>query len=277
MLGKLINYFRNMLKYIKRGGVVYVSVSQANRGDALRGKKVLITGGSSGFGYEMAKKFLQEGASVVITGRNQNKLDEAVKNLNNKNVFGLIWDISIANVAREKLNETVNILNGLDIVVNNAGVWTPKKWNQIEEDEWDKISDTNLKGLFFMCQAEAAILKNGTSVKKIINITSIEGLRGGFGPYHASKWGAKGITKGLAKELIKDNVIVNAIAPGMAITDINPSLPKNVQDNAFLDCQPTKRFVLVEEVAELALFLASDASNSIVGQIIAIDGGWTLN
>jgi NAD(P)-dependent dehydrogenase (short-subunit alcohol dehydrogenase family) len=226
----------------------------------------------------MAKKFLSEGASVLITGRNQTKLEAAIKELNSERLFGLLWDISDVGVTKEKLAETVSILNGLDIVINNAGLWTSNKWQEIDGNEWTRILNTNLKGLFFMCQSEVEILKiHKQSIGKIINITSIEGIRGGFGPYQASKWGANGITKGLAKELIRDNIIVNAIAPRMAVTDINPALPKNIGDNAFLVSHPTGRYVLVEEVAELASFLASDSANSIVGQIIAIDGGWTLN
>ena len=105
---------------------------------------------------------------------------------------------------------------------------------------------------------------------KIINITSIEGVRGGFGPYWASKWGANGITRGIAKEFTSKNVIVNAIAPGMGITDINPNLPKD--GNLALE-NLNGRFVAVEEVAELALFLASDRSSYITGEVIKVDGG----
>ena len=277
MFRRLIFFLKNAVKYIRHGGVLYVSITQVKHGYSLKNKKVLITGGSSGFGYAIAKKFLSEGALVLITGRNQIKLEKALKDLDNKNVFGLVWDISDIGIVKEKLSEAVKILNGLDIAVNNAGIYTPKRWEQIDSSEWDKIVDTNLKGLFFMCQAEAGKLKEKQSTGKIINITSIAGIKGGFEPYSASKWGANGLTKGLAKELIKDNIIVNAIAPGNAVTNINPAFPENVEDNAFCPQHPSERYVLVEEIAELASFLASDSSNSIVGQIIAVDGGWTLN
>jgi NAD(P)-dependent dehydrogenase (short-subunit alcohol dehydrogenase family) len=276
MLRKLIIYLKNIVKYMRRGGIVYVNVTQVNR-EGLKDKKILITGGSSGFGFAMAKKFLSEGASVLITGRNQIKLEMAVKELNNEKAFGLVWDMSDISIAKEKISDAIKLLNGLDVAINNAGVWTPKNWLEIDEMEWNRILETNLKGLFFICQAEITALKKNKSIGKIINITSMEGVRGGFGPYSASKWGANGMTKGLAKMFIKDNIIVNAIAPGMAVTNINPKLPKNVQDNAFCNGHPSERYVLVEEVAELASFLASDSANSIVGQIIAIDGGCTLN
>ena len=178
-------------------------------------------------------------------------------------------------IAKNKYAEAGSIFGSIDIAINNAGVWTPLKWNNITYEEWDKVLETNLKGLFFICQAEAEAMSSNTNVmNKIINITSIEGIRGGFGPYWASKWGANGLTRGMAKALTDKNVVVNAIAPGMGITDINPNLPKD--GNLALE-NLNGRFVAVEEVAELALFLASDASNSIVGQVIAIDGGMSLN
>lgn len=150
------------------------------------------------------------------------------------------------------------------------------KWNAIDENEWDKVLDTNFKGLFFICQAEGeAMANNNHTASKIINNTSIEGVRGGFGPYFASKWGANGITRGMAKTLVKNNVVVNAIAPGMGITYINPNLPKD--GNLSLPSNLNGRYVTVEEIAETACFLASDAANSIVGQIIVVDGGMALN
>jgi NAD(P)-dependent dehydrogenase (short-subunit alcohol dehydrogenase family) len=277
MIRRLIFYVRNFIKFIRSGGVVYTTIIQVDKGEILKDKKILITGGSSGFGLAMAMKFLSEGAYVLITGRNQESLENAVKQLNSERAFGLVWDISNISIIEEKLAEAIILLGGLDIAVNNAGIWTPRKWTEVDGNEWDRILAINLKGLFFMCKAEAETFKNKRTISKIINITSIEGIRGGFGPYYASKWGANGLTKGLAKELIRKNIIVNAIAPGMAITNINPTLPKSVEDNAYLPQHLTQRYVLVEEVAALAAFLASDSANSIVGQVIAIDGGWVLN
>lgn len=266
---------KKLLTMTRPKRVVRVNIVQRKNCELLKGKNVLITGGSSGFGFAMAKRFIECGANVIITGRDHNKLNTAITRLDSVNVKSLIWDISSIEMMPQKYEEASSLFGPIDIAINNAGVWTPSKWQEVSEPEWNKIIETNLKGLFFICKVEAELMaRDTTKVNKIINITSIEGIRGGFGPYWASKWGANGLTKGLAKELTSKNVLVNAIAPGMGITDINPNLPKD--GNLALN-NLNGRFVAVEEVAELAIFLASDSSNSIVGQVIAIDGGMSLN
>lgn len=264
-----------VLGIIRPKRIVSANILQRKDQALLEGKVVLVTGGTSGFGFAMAKRFLECGAKVIITGRNEQKLKAAVDILGSENLRGILWDISNTEIASKKYTEVCSLFGPVDVAINNAGVWTPINWKEISEVEWNNIIDINLKGLFFICKVEAENMDNNQSkVKKIVNITSIEGIRSGFGPYWASKWGANGLTKGLAKLLTPKNIIVNAIAPGMAITDINPNLPKD--GNLALN-NLNGRFVAVEEVAELALFLASDASNSIVGQVISIDGGMSLN
>lgn len=271
-----IKFFVNsLLSATRPKKIVTANISLLSNSEFLSGKVALVTGGSSGFGFAIAKRFLESGAKVVITGRNKEKLEKAEKDLASTNVKGLVWDLCDIAIAKSKYAEASSLFGAIDIAVNNAGVWTPKSWTNIQESDWDNILDTNLKGLFFICQAESeAMSADVNRMNKIINITSIEGVRGGYGPYYASKWGANGLTRGMAKALTSKNVVVNAIAPGMGITDINPNLLKD--GNLALD-NLNGRFVAVEEIAELALFLASDASNSIVGQVIVIDGGMALN
>lgn len=264
----------SILKIVQRKNVVYANFTLADKGNLMSNKIVLVSGGGSGFGLAIAKRFVACGAKVIITGRNEEKLKKVLLEIGSKNIQYLVWDLCDYSNAKTKLSEVNSIFGPIDIAVNNAGVWTSKKWYDIDELEWDRIMNTNIKGLFFLCQAEALEMNSNAKVKKIINITSIEGNRGGFGPYYASKWGANGITKGLAKELIKNNVIVNAIAPGMGITDINPNLPKD--GNLALDYNLNGRYVTVEEIAETAVFLASDSANSIVGQVVVVDGGMSL-
>lgn len=269
-------FIKSVLNVTRPKNIVNANFTLKNNAEYLSDKIVLVTGGGSGFGFAIAKRFAECGAKVIITGRNEPKLQKAIDSIGSDSVKYLVWDICDVSIAKQKMVEANNIFGTINVAVNNAGVWTPLGWDKIDEKEWDKILDTNLKGLFFICQAEGEYMGNtNTTASKIINITSIEGVRGGFGPYYASKWGANGITRGMAKIFIKNNVVVNAIAPGMGITDINPNLPKD--GNLSLPNNLNGRFVTVEEIAETACFLASDAASSIVGQVIVVDGGMALN
>lgn len=272
IISKLFYCSSNFIKYIRQGGVVYVNVAQVNHNEILRDKKVLITGGSSGIGYAIAKKFVSEGTKVVITGRDIDKLRVAVDSMNSDKVFCLEWDVSDVSIVKQKVAQTQELLGGIDIVVNNAGVYTQTTFEKIDEKIWDSVMDTNIKGLFFICQAVSMHYENINKQRggKIINISSIRGTQGDCTPYGISKWGVNGLTRGLARDLIIKNIIVNAIAPGITATNINGV---DVLKNAFSNEPRNKRIGLPEEIAELALFLASDASNNIVGQIIPCDGG----
>lgn len=265
---------RNFIKYMKYGGVVYVNISQINYNRILEGKRVLVTGGSSGIGYAIAKKCLEEGARVVITGRDIHKLNAASKKIGSNNLLALEWDVSDSNLAREKIEEIELVLGGLDIVFNNAGVYTSKSFLEIEEEDWDTVLDINAKGLFFVCQAASDYFLKKSKSGKIINIASNRGILGDCGPYGMSKWGVIGLTKGLGRDLISKGIIVNGIAPGITATNINGV---KVEENAFSDEPRNKRIGLPEEIAELALFLASDAANNIVGEVIVCDGGTSLH
>lgn len=272
---KFITYTSNFIKYIRKGGVVYVNVAQISRGEVLKGKRVLITGGTSGIGYAIADKFLSEGASVVITGRNNERLDEAVKKLEG-NVHPLIWDVTDLSIVDDKIKETVKLLGGLDILINNAGIYSSTPFDRVDEKEWDRVMNTNLKSVYFICQSAIKhFIKNEqASTSKIINISSIRSIQGDTVPYGVSKWGVNSITKGLARDYISKNIIVNSIAPGITATKINNF---KVDENAFFKGEPrNNRIALPEEMAEIALFLASDAANNIVGQTIICDGGATL-
>lgn len=270
---KFLFYLKNFIKFIRKGGVVYVNVGQLAHGEILRDKHVLVTGGSSGIGYSIAKKFLSEGANVLITGRDEQKLLNATKSLGGS-ISYLIWDVSNTALAHEQMQKAAEILGGIDILVNNAGAYSNVPFSSVNEKIWNTIMDTNIKGVFFICQAAAHQMIHNTNGAKIINITSIRGFEGDCTPYGISKWGANGFTKGLAREFISKNVIVNGIAPGITATEINGI---NVKENAYCGYEPkNNRVALPEEIAEIALFLASDAANNIVGQTIICDGGSTL-
>jgi NAD(P)-dependent dehydrogenase (short-subunit alcohol dehydrogenase family) len=278
MLGQSIKrYFSNFIKFLKAGGVSYVNVSLVLPSGQLSGKTIFVSGGTSGIGLGIAKLFLAEGATVIISGRNQQKLSETEQTFGNPHLHTVCWDISDEKVAVSMIQKIVAEVGPVDIFVNNAGVYESASWDKVTPEMYDKVIDTNQRGLYFMCQSEGRYFVENGRKGKIINITSIAGILTGFNPYNVSKWGATCITKGLAKELITKGVIVNGIAPGNVVTNIHAGVRgKKVEDNAYTSQHLTKRYTLVEEVATLALYLASDAANNVVGQVIAIDGGWTL-
>jgi 3-oxoacyl-[acyl-carrier protein] reductase len=270
---KILFYFSNLIRYIKEGGVVYAQVAQISSGAILKGKRILITGGTSGIGFAIAKKFVSEGANIVITGRDKDRLDKALSMLE-PHGNALLWDVSNSSIAKDKIEEVQIMLGGIDVIVNNAGVYTSGTFQRMHESEWDIVMNTNLKGLYFLAQAAVPVLQNNVNGGKIINISSIRGLQGDCVPYGISKWGVECFTKGLAKQLISKKIIVNAIAPGITATGINGI---NSTNNLFIKGEPRNgRVAIPEEIAEIALFLAGDAANNIIGQTIVCDGGATL-
>lgn len=273
----VFNAVRLAKRFYKNGGSVIANIAYPQYGDVLKNKRVLITGGGSGIGLAIAKKYAQCGANVLITGRNEEKLQSAIVEIG-KNANYICWDICDIHKCQKQLEEASKLLGGpVDILVNNAGVAPSKFWGNVDEAEWDKVYGTNLKGMFFLTQQ---IVKNwgnyvANGYRKIINISSQGGFVGATYPYRMVKWDVRGLTEGLGKSLIKDNIIVNAIAPGVVRTSMQ-EFSLNQGDNLYTNQNPVQRVCLPEEIAELALFLASDASNFIIGQTIVCDGGYTL-
>lgn len=273
-------FIKNLFRYLRTGGewqgppIVKVSVSFTQPNHRFEGKKVLVTGGGTGIGKEIAKEFLAEGAEVVITGRRMNVLEQASKELNSHKLYAMVWDISDIKNMHTNFEKAINLIGKFDIIVNNAGVYI----NNIDEDSYDQQCDTNTKGLFFICRAEANYMKSKEIRGHIVNISSIDGIKSLANPYSISKCGANCITKGFAKEYADFGIIFNAVAPGSVVTPMNKSRYEgiDVKEDAFYPLSPTKRYTLVEEVAALVLFLASESANSIVGQVIAVDGGRTI-
>lgn len=274
-----IKYALGQAKQIyKYGGIAKVAIATPFYDNILKGKNILITGGSSGIGFSIAKKCLNSGGRVIITGRNEDKLKTAVESLSSERCYYIAWDISKISEIASYLTKCEEILCGeIDVLVNNAGIAPKKFFGAVDEDEWEKIYNTNLKGNYFLTQE---IVKRWRSIsfkdyKKIINISSQGGYVGATYPYRMTKWDVRGLTEGLGKMLIGDHIIVNGIAPGVVKTSMQEfSLDQG--DNLFCKQNPLGRVILPEEIAELALFLISDASNSIVGQTIVCDGGYTL-
>lgn len=277
-LRRLIYAIRKIKPIYIHGGISSVAISTPTYSNILEGKNVLITGGSSGIGFAIAKKCASCGANVLISGRNVAKLQNAVLEIGKERCKYIVWDLSAIEDVKMRLDECEKILGGdISVLVNNAGVPPTKFWGEIDEDEWNRIYNTNLKGLFFITQELVKRWKQRSynHYKKVINISSQGGFVGATYPYRMVKWDIRGLTEGLGKALIKDKIIVNGIAPGVVKTSMQ-SFSLQQGDNLYTNQNPIERVILPEEIAELALFLISDASNAIVGQTIVCDGGYTL-
>lgn len=265
-------YIKRTLKYIVKGvqpTVVNVNVAQLNYGGALKDKHILITGGTRGLGLAIAKRALAEQAQVTITGRNIESINETIRALGSpKGLYGIEHDIMKVDTDAEVVNRAAEMMGGLDILVNNAGISIHDiTYATCSEEQWDAQMDTNLKGVYFMTQAFMQYYdKAGCEQGKIIIMTSERGLYGDDVPYGLAKRALISYTEGLAVRLIQKGVRVNAIAPGVTATDMTGY---SADGNLYREYARGKRVLLPEEIAETAIFLMSDASNCISGQVIA--------
>lgn len=247
----------------------------------LSNKVALIIGGSRGIGYAMAEKFLAHGADVIIASRTQKDLDEAAESLSKNN--GNVLPVSVHGGKDESIQSMVEQgiahFGGIDIVVNNAA--TNPHYGPIftsEESHWDKIWDVNVKGYYKVAKAcTPSMVERGGG--KIINIASIAGKHAlpGMGIYCISKSAVIMLTKVLGQELAKSNIQVNAIAPGFIKTKFSSALwmDENALDSITKRI-PQKRMADPDEIAGIALYLASDASSFATGETFTVDGGQTI-
>ena len=245
----------------------------------MKKKTVLITGGARGIGKAMSKAFAKEGYNVLVNfNKSENEAKELYTILNEKNFSVKLFKANISN--REDVEDMVDYcikeFGGVDVLVNNAGVSQDKLFTDITDEDWDNMMNINLKGSFYCSQVA---LKYMISEKKgnIINISSIWGISGASCEVHYSitKAGIIGMTKALAKEVGPSNIRVNSIAPGVINTDMLSGY--NEEDiDALVEETPLMRLGTPEDIANCAIFLASDKSNFITGQVISPNGGFVI-
>ncbi|MBS3176372.1 SDR family oxidoreductase [Candidatus Woesearchaeota archaeon] len=234
----------------------------------LKGKVAIVTGGTKGIGAAIADKLKEHGASVVVCARNPQR---------SKHTY-ISADVSNSEEVQNLVNYTIKKYKKIDILVNNAGIFPNNPFSEMTEEQWDKVMDVNLKGIF---NCTKAVLPFMTQKRygKIINISSIAGTREGYAGmvhYCTSKAGVAGFTKAAAVELAEHGINVNAIAPGLIETPGVSDFMDPQQRQAFAKSVPLKRNGKPVDIAELAAFLASDASSYITGQTITCDGGITI-
>ncbi len=242
-------------------------------------KVVLVTGSAQGIGKAIALKFGSFGAKVALNDillqeENLKKVKKEIEKLGTKAQYYLA-DVSNFEEVEKMINQIVKDFGKLDFLVNNAGICKDKTLAKMEKDEWQKVIDVDLTGVFNCTKSALPFIIQ--SQGKIINISSLVGLRGNFGQtnYAAAKAGIIGFTKALAKEVGRFGVTVNAIAPGFIETPMTQNLPPQIVETV-KKFTPLGRFGKPEEVASLVCFLASDEANFITGAVINIDGGLPL-
>ncbi len=277
---KLKNYCKKIIRFVLTCGKpeikVYPNVSILAPSSLLKGRTALITGGTSGIGFEIAKAFAKAGCYVVITGRNQNRLDSACQDINfelkvQNKVIGIVLNNLEINTFKEKLQDVVKLVpsHRLDILVNNAGVHGGH-FSDVNELQYQEIMDTNLKAPFFLTQIIAHYMIENSIHGNILNVASSSSLRPADSAYCLSKWGIRGFTEGAARSLAPYNIVVNGIAPGPTAT---PMLINEEKDDYSWPVGLTGRMVMPEEVANMAVVLCSDMSRMIIGDIIYMTGG----
>ena len=249
----------------------------------LKGKTALVTGGTAGIGKAIALLFAEQGADVAIFGTNGERAAAAVLEIEaarahpEQKVLSFLVDVSKTKEVEEKIQSVLSSFGGkVDVLVNNAGITRDNLLMRMSEEDWDQVLEVNLKSVYNTCKSLARVMMKAKS-GSIINITSVIGLTGNGGQtnYAASKAGMIGFTKSLAKELSSRGVRANCVAPGYIETQMTEVLPPQVKEG-ILTKIPLGRIGKPRDIAQAVLFLASDSSCYITGQVLAVDGGMVM-
>lgn len=244
----------------------------------LKGNKAIVTGGSRGIGFAIAKELVKNGCTVVITGRSFEKLKQAANRIGN-NVIPMVWDASQIELADIKIKEASELMDGLNIVVNNAGIFAQRsEWDKnsllsTTIDEWETVMKTNSSAIFFTMQSAVKYMLENNIKGNILNVTSVAGYEPVFGAYGASKIAASGLTRGWGKMFAGDGITINGIAPGPVATEMNNW---HEGDSLKHDRIPFGRFATIEETAKLAMYLLSKEAEMVCGETVVLDGGYAI-
>lgn len=242
----------------------------------LKGKSAVVTGGTRGIGYAVVKKFLENGAKVAVLGSRQETVDKALAKLKEEGVEGEVIGLcpnlaSPAEVA-EAFDKVTAAFGSLDILVNNAGISARESLYDYKPEDFEKIMSLNVNSLFVCSQAAARIMKpqGGGVILNTSSMVSLYAQPSGTG-YPTSKFAVNGMTKSLARELGRDNIRVNAVAPGITRTDMVAALPEEMI-KPLIATIPLGRVGEPEDVANAFLYLASDMASYVTGEILSVDG-----
>jgi 3-oxoacyl-[acyl-carrier protein] reductase len=242
----------------------------------LAGKVAIVTGGSRGIGAATAAWLAEHGAAVVVSGRDADRLQSTVKQIEERggSAIAVVADAAKREDADALVERTKERFGRVDVLVNNAGITRDGLLVRMKDEDWDRVMDVNLRGAFMLTRAVTKALVRQKSGGRIINIASIAGAMGNAGQvnYSAAKAGLIGFTKASARELAHWSILVNAVAPGLIETDMAAAIPAEARE-ALLAQVPLKRMGTAREVAEMVGFLAGDGAAYITGQVFHVNGG----
>lgn len=242
----------------------------------LKGKVAVVTGGTRGIGFAIVKKYLENGAKVVLFGSRKETVDKALSSLKNENpsweVDGAYPDLSDAEKVDEAIEAVKKQFGKIDILVNNAGISDSTKVDNYEPGQFEKVISLNVNSIFYAIQPTVKIMKEqgGGCIINTSSMVSISGQPGGVA-YPTSKFAVNGMTLSLARELGPSNIRVNAVAPGITRTDMVAALPKETIE-PMTAAIPLRRIGEPEDVANAFVFLASDMASYVTGEVLSVDG-----
>lgn len=268
-------YIKRGIKYVLNGMPIQnisANISYLQPDKRLSGKKIIVTGGGKGLGAAMATKFVSEGASVLISGRNEKNLKEKAEQIGCQY---LTLDVQKTDSLDKFIHDADRLLGGVDCLVNNAGISLHEPtFFDVTPETFDAQIATNLRGGFFLTQSFTKLLLREKRKGNVLFVSSETGETVDIRPYGFTKAAINSMVQGLACLFVKDGIRVNAVAPGITASDMTGL---KADGNLFLEYNATNRVYLPEEIAETACFLLSDASGCISGQVIVCNNGRTIN
>lgn len=251
-------------------------------GEVLKGKVAVVTGGTTGIGFEIAKAFIHNGASVIITGRDSERIANAVVKLkkeigNSENMFvcGEVLDNTMTTQIEDRWKQILSHIENkhIDILVNNAGVISKIHFGKTDEKDYNLVMETNLKGTYFLSEIVSNYMIENGIKGNILNISSSSALRPAVSAYSMAKWAIHGLTLGMAKKLSPYGIVVNSIAPG-------PTATRMLQSDNIININrmssPSERYATASEIANLAVIMVSDMSKMVNGDTMYATGGCGL-
>lgn len=242
----------------------------------MKDKVAIVTGAGQGIGEGIALKLASENCAVIVSDLNEENAQKVAEKINQsgQKAVAVKCDVSKKEEVDNLINKAIENFGKLDILVNNAGIYPFKPFMEMTADDWDKVLSVNLKSVFLSSQAAAKVMKEGSKIVDVSSIASVQGFAG-LTHYCASKGGMNGFIRSLALELAPKGINVNGVAPG-AINTPGATSGNEEMDNQILAVIPLKRKGEPADIANAVAFLGSDEANYITGQILVVDGGWTI-